>query len=47
MPFAVGGGIKLARRHQGVINAGAEKVVINTAAAEDPGFVRAASDAFG
>lgn len=47
MPFAVGGGIKSLDDIRGIIAAGAEKVVINTAAVENPDFVRQASDAFG
>ncbi|MFT5777419.1 MAG: cyclase [Crocinitomicaceae bacterium] len=47
MPFAVGGGIKTIEAIRQVINAGAEKVVINTAAAENPEFIREAADTFG
>jgi imidazole glycerol-phosphate synthase subunit HisF len=47
MPFAVGGGIKSLKDVQAVINAGAEKVIINTFAAQDPDFVREASETFG
>lgn len=47
MPFAVGGGIKSIEDIRAVIGAGAEKAVINTAAVEDPEFIRLASDAFG
>lgn len=47
MPFAVGGGIKSVDDIKAVINAGAEKVVINTHAAQNPDFVRQASEAFG
>ena len=47
MPFAVGGGIKSLEDVRDVIGAGAEKVVINTAAAENPDFIRQASGAFG
>ena len=47
MPFAVGGGIKTPEDIKAVINAGAEKVVINTAAAQNPDFVRQAADIFG
>ncbi len=47
MPFAVGGGIKSVEDIRGVINAGAEKVIINTRAAQNPDFIREASEAFG
>lgn len=47
MPFAVGGGIRTLSDIGSVISAGAEKVVINTRAGQDPGFIRMASDAFG
>lgn len=47
MPFAVGGGISTLQHIQQCIAAGAEKVVIGTAAARQPGFVKAAADAFG
>jgi len=47
MPFAVGGGIKDLRQIQSVLRAGAEKVIVNSAAMMTPGFVKAASDEFG
>lgn len=47
MPFAVGGGIISLSDIRAVINAGAEKVIINTAAALNPDFIREASDTFG
>ncbi|MEO6589975.1 MAG: AglZ/HisF2 family acetamidino modification protein [Pyrinomonadaceae bacterium] len=47
MPFAVGGGIRNIEDIRTVINAGAEKVVINTAAAQNPDFIKEASDVFG
>ncbi|HON19571.1 MAG TPA: AglZ/HisF2 family acetamidino modification protein [Salinivirgaceae bacterium] len=47
MPFAVGGGIKTLSDIEKVIQAGAEKVVINTAAAKNPRFIREAADHFG
>jgi imidazole glycerol-phosphate synthase subunit HisF len=47
MPFAVGGGIRTIDDIRRIINAGAEKVVINTAAGLDPEFIRRASDEFG
>lgn len=47
MPFAVGGGIRTLADIREVLQAGAEKVVINTAAAENPDFVRQAAEEFG
>jgi cyclase len=47
MPFGVGGGIRSIRDIAAVVEAGAEKVVIGTAAAEDPNFVNAAFREFG
>lgn len=47
MPFAVGGGIKSIKDIKDIINAGAEKVVINTYAAQNPDFVKKASEMFG
>ena len=47
MPFAVGGGIRTIQNIQDIIGAGAEKVVINTFAAENPYFIKEASDTFG
>lgn len=47
MPFAVGGGIRTIEDIRAVINAGAEKVVINTFAAQNPQFIREASETFG
>lgn len=47
MPFAVGGGIKALEDVRRVIAAGAEKVVLSTAAVDNPDFVRQASDSFG
>jgi len=47
MPFAVGGGIRTIEDIQKIINAGAEKVIINTYAAENPDFIKQASTNFG
>lgn len=47
MPFAVGGGITTIEQIRTLINAGAEKVVINAQAASNPGFIKEASDTFG
>lgn len=47
MPFAVGGGIRSIEDIRAVINAGAEKAVINTYAAQNPDFIREASEFFG
>lgn len=47
MPFAVAGGIRTPEQIREIISAGAEKVVLNTAAGLEPGFIRQAADAFG
>jgi imidazole glycerol-phosphate synthase subunit HisF len=47
MPFSVGGGIKSIREIKDVLSAGAEKVIMNTYAAENPDFIKEASDEFG
>jgi len=47
MPFAAGGGIRKIEDIRKIINAGAEKVVINTFAHENPKFVRQSADEFG
>lgn len=47
MPFAVGGGITTLEQIRTIIGAGAEKVVINTHAAKDPEFIKAAAETFG
>lgn len=47
MPFAVGGGIKSIENIKNIIGAGAEKVIINTYAAQNPDFIKIASDTFG
>ena len=47
MPFSVGGGIKTIENIRDIIGAGAEKVIINTFAAQNPDFIRQAADTFG
>ncbi len=47
MPFAVGGGIRTNKQIKEIINAGAEKVVINSYAIQNPNFIKLASDEFG
>lgn len=47
MPFAVGGGIRTVNEIKLLLNAGVEKVVINTSAALNPDFIRDASEQFG
>ena len=47
MPFAVGGGIRSIQHIRDILNAGAEKVVINSAAFLQPDFIRRAADTFG
>jgi cyclase len=47
MPFAVGGGIRTIQNIKEIVNAGAEKVIINTYAVENPDFIRQAADTFG
>jgi imidazole glycerol-phosphate synthase subunit HisF len=47
MPFSVGGGIRSLEDIQRVLAAGAEKVVINTYAGDNPDFIKMASDEFG
>ncbi|HAM99675.1 MAG TPA: imidazole glycerol phosphate synthase subunit HisF [Marinilabiliales bacterium] len=47
MPFAVGGGIRSISDIRKIVGAGAEKVVINSYAAENPQFIAEASNAFG
>jgi imidazole glycerol-phosphate synthase subunit HisF len=47
MPFAVGGGIRTLGDIREILNSGAEKVIINTAAVENPDFIKQASQEFG
>ncbi len=47
MPFTVGGGVRTVDDIRGLLNAGADKVSINTAAVKDPRLVSAAARRFG
>jgi cyclase len=47
MPVTIGGGIRTLEDIRELLRAGADKVSINTAAVEDPEFVRKASGRFG
>jgi cyclase len=47
MPFSAGGGIRTLEDIRKIIEAGAEKVILNSIAGENPGFVKEAADAFG
>jgi len=47
IPLTVGGGIRVAEDVRRMLNAGADKVAINTAAVFNPEFVREASERFG
>lgn len=47
MPLTVGGGIRTIDDIRDLLNAGADKVSINTAAVENPDFVKRAADKFG
>lgn len=47
MPFTVGGGIRSIEDIRELLRAGADKVLINTGAAEVPGLVEQAADSFG
>jgi cyclase len=47
MPLTVGGGIRAIGDIRDLLNAGADKVSINTAAVEDPDFIRRAAERFG
>lgn len=47
IPLTVGGGIRTETDIRRLLNAGADKVSINTAAINDPEFVRRAADRFG
>lgn len=47
MPFTVGGGVRSIADFRSLLNSGADKVSVNTAAVEDPDLIRRASDMFG
>lgn len=47
MPLTVGGGIRTLDDIRNLLNAGADKVSINSAAVKDPDFVRKAAERFG
>lgn len=47
MPLTVGGGVRNLDDIRNLLNAGADKVAINTAAVHDPEFVRNAAERFG
>ncbi|MEI6124733.1 MAG: AglZ/HisF2 family acetamidino modification protein [Bacteroidota bacterium] len=47
MPFAVGGGIRSLEDIRKIIGAGAEKIIINSYAAENPDFIFQAAETFG
>ncbi len=47
IPFTVGGGIKTIEDIREILNAGADKVSINTAAVEDPSLIEKSSKKFG
>jgi imidazole glycerol-phosphate synthase subunit HisF len=47
MPFTVGGGIKNIEHIRDLLNAGAERVIINSSAAVNPDFIEKATDSFG
>jgi imidazole glycerol-phosphate synthase subunit HisF len=47
MPLTVGGGVRTLQDVRNLLNAGADKVSINTAAVQQPEFVQAAAEKFG
>ena len=47
IPFTVGGGIRNLEDIREILNAGADKVSINTAAVQNPNLIKQASDKFG
>jgi cyclase len=47
IPFTVGGGIRGVEDMRRILNAGADKIALNTAALQDPDLLRAGADRFG
>ncbi|WP_034449650.1 imidazole glycerol phosphate synthase subunit HisF [Butyrivibrio sp. AE2032] len=47
IPFTIGGGIRTVEDIRELLNAGADKVSLNSAAVKNPGFVKEASEIFG
>lgn len=47
IPFTVGGGIRTVDDIRAILNAGADKVSLNSAAVKNPDFIKEASDRFG
>jgi len=47
MPFAVGGGINSVEKAKGLIHAGAEKIILNTSAFENPDLITDIADVIG
>lgn len=47
MPLAYGGGVTTVKQVEELLRAGAEKIIINSAAVSDPNLVKQASDLFG
>jgi cyclase len=47
MPLTVGGGVRTVEDVRDLLNAGCDKVSINSAACKDPDFIRRAADRFG
>lgn len=47
MPLTVGGGVRTIEDVRNLLLAGADKVAVNTAAVNNPGFIREASEKFG
>lgn len=47
IPFTVGGGIRTVEDIRAILNAGADKVSLNSAAVKNPDFIKNASDMFG